>query len=283
MNAHQRPTNVVYLDSLRQPASPLPGEGGEQPARSPGRFPLFLALSLALHAAAAAFIAKAFGDPWAPLMPPKPLEVALVEASSLSAVPAQAGAPAGGKPPTPGSQGKQAPFKPFRKKSEPGSVKPPVQLKAPQAPAPGSAPEPAPSLVPQEKPGPDLAEAGTLFPVPQEKPGLWVEKLALSPSPGVQASSLAAPSFAAAYLHNPSPEYPLSARQAGQEGLVLLRVLVDRQGQPEQVRLEQGSGFAVLDRAALQAVQRWTFVPARRGAEPVKAWIEVPLRFRLKP
>jgi protein TonB len=89
------------------------------------------------------------------------------------------------------------------------------------------------------------------------------------------------PSFDAAYLRNPPPRYPASARRKGEEGTVLLRVLVDVTGNPLRVELDRGSGHSTLDGAGIEAVKRWKFVPARRGAQPVEAWVRVPLTFRL--
>jgi periplasmic protein TonB len=37
-----------------------------------------------------------------------------------------------------------------------------------------------------------------------------------------------------------------------------------------------------LDRSALSAVRRWRFEPARRGAQPIETWVQVPVRFELK-
>jgi protein TonB len=91
------------------------------------------------------------------------------------------------------------------------------------------------------------------------------------------------PQYAAAYLQNPPPAYPRSARRAGEEGTVVLRILVSTDGAAARVELEHSSGSASLDSAALDAVQRWRFVPARRGATPVEAWVKVPVVFRLAP
>ncbi|MDO8298480.1 energy transducer TonB [Lacisediminimonas sp.] len=46
--------------------------------------------------------------------------------------------------------------------------------------------------------------------------------------------------------------------------------------------MRTGSGFELLDRAAVMAVSRWKFVPARQGADPVGAWVLVPVNFKLK-
>ena len=89
------------------------------------------------------------------------------------------------------------------------------------------------------------------------------------------------PSFDASYLRNPPPNYPVSARRKGEEGTVLLRVLVDVAGNPLKVELDRGSGHSALDGAGIEAVKRWKFVPARRGSQAVEAWVRVPLTFRL--
>lgn len=85
----------------------------------------------------------------------------------------------------------------------------------------------------------------------------------------------------ASYLHAPQPEYPLSARQQEQEGLVVLRVRISTRGLPAEIVIGLSSGFRALDRAAVAGVKRWSFTPARRGAEPIEAWMDVPIRFRL--
>lgn len=83
------------------------------------------------------------------------------------------------------------------------------------------------------------------------------------------------------YRHNPSPEYPPLARQRRQEGLVLLGVRVTAEGRAAEVTIKQSSGFPLLDAAAVKAVQRWEFEPARLGAIAVASDVEVPVRFQL--
>lgn len=89
------------------------------------------------------------------------------------------------------------------------------------------------------------------------------------------------PRFDADYLNNPPPAYPPLARRLRLEGRVVLRVHVGRQGEPLEVSLDTSSGYDILDRAALDAVRRWRFVPAREGSEAVAAWVRVPLAFRI--
>ncbi|HJV21307.1 MAG TPA: energy transducer TonB [Holophagaceae bacterium] len=100
-------------------------------------------------------------------------------------------------------------------------------------------------------------------------------------SVGGQGTSLQAPRFDAAYLRNPEPEYPGLSKRLGEEGRVILRVLVSPEGLAEQVEVRQSSGHARLDQAALGTVRRWRFTPARRGSESLAAWVLVPLFFTL--
>jgi protein TonB len=63
---------------------------------------------------------------------------------------------------------------------------------------------------------------------------------------------------------------------------VLLRVFVTSAGVAEKVEVQTSSGSPRLDQAAREAVSRWQFVPARRGEEPVAAWLLVPIVFKLE-
>jgi protein TonB len=103
-------------------------------------------------------------------------------------------------------------------------------------------------------------------------------------APAVQASVAApitAARFDADYLQNPKPVYPAMSRRLGEEGKVVLRVRVSVQGQPLTVEVNKSSGFPRLDDAARLAVERWRFVPARQGNEPIEASVLVPLNFTL--
>jgi len=92
----------------------------------------------------------------------------------------------------------------------------------------------------------------------------------------------ALPETAAAYLSAPAPRYPLAARREGIEGRVTVRVLVSTRGTPARIDIEQSSGSDILDRAAVEAVSAWRFAPARRGTQPVDAWVLVPVEFHLR-
>jgi protein TonB len=84
------------------------------------------------------------------------------------------------------------------------------------------------------------------------------------------------------YLYNPPPDYPPRARRLGLEGEVLIRTRVLPNGEPDELVLEQSSGYTLLDQAAMKAVRGWRFRPARYSDEQIGSWVEIPVRFRLK-
>ncbi len=90
------------------------------------------------------------------------------------------------------------------------------------------------------------------------------------------------PKFNADYLHNPAPPYPALARRMNEQGRVILRVFVSAAGDAEKVELRSSSGSSRLDQSALETVRSWKFVPARQGANPVAAWVLVPISFSLQ-
>lgn len=104
------------------------------------------------------------------------------------------------------------------------------------------------------------------------------------PAPAAQSPrtpTIEAPRFDLAYLRNPAPPYPPLSRRLHEQGRVLLRVRVSADGEAREVRIESSSGSERLDRAALDAVRRWRFSPARRGSEPVEGMALVPIDFAL--
>jgi protein TonB len=89
------------------------------------------------------------------------------------------------------------------------------------------------------------------------------------------------PDFKASYLNN-RLIYPLMARRMGIQGRVVLDVEVLADGLCGRADVAQSSGHDVLDRAALESVRTWQFVPARHGSQAVTRWFKVPITFSLK-
>jgi protein TonB len=83
------------------------------------------------------------------------------------------------------------------------------------------------------------------------------------------------------YRVNPAPEYPIASRRRREEGVVMVKVTVEPNGAPSAISIATSSGHPLLDAAALDAVRRWTFDPARAGGVPVSSLVTVPLRFSL--
>ena len=73
--------------------------------------------------------------------------------------------------------------------------------------------------------------------------------------------------------------YPEQARAQRLGGLVLLLVSVDATGHVTNASIRQSCGHTVLDRAALEAVRSWRFIPARLVNQSVAATVEIPIRF----
>jgi protein TonB len=83
------------------------------------------------------------------------------------------------------------------------------------------------------------------------------------------------------YRVNPAPEYPIASRRRREEGVVMVKVTVEANGAPSAISLAASSGYPLLDAAALDAVRRWTFDPARAAGVPVPSLVNVPVRFSL--
>lgn len=101
------------------------------------------------------------------------------------------------------------------------------------------------------------------------------------PAPAATPAPVQPPRFDMAYLRNPAPAYPTLSRRAKEQGRVLLHVLVSAGGEAQSIEVRDSSGFERLDRAAIDAVRRWRFAPARRGSEAIAAWALVPILFQL--
>jgi len=80
-------------------------------------------------------------------------------------------------------------------------------------------------------------------------------------------------------LHRQPPAYPRASLRRGESGEVVVAARVDTSGRPQDVTVARSSGHPALDRAAVRAVQRWRFEPARRGGQPVEGQVQVPVEF----
>ena len=81
---------------------------------------------------------------------------------------------------------------------------------------------------------------------------------------------------------NEPPRYPWSARVRGDQGRVVVSVWVSAEGRAESLSVLVSSGHALLDSAAVEAIERWRFEPARRGGTETASLLNVPVTFRLE-
>ena len=78
------------------------------------------------------------------------------------------------------------------------------------------------------------------------------------------------------------PDYPKGARQRGEQGNVVLEILVNEAGRVDDVKVVTSSGFSELDEAAIRAARAARFTPAKRGRAAVASSARLTLEFRLK-
>jgi protein TonB len=81
-------------------------------------------------------------------------------------------------------------------------------------------------------------------------------------------------------LYAPDPEYSEEARKAKYQGTVVLWLVVDASGRPQQIRIQRALGMG-LDEKAIEAVKLWKFDPARKDGQAVPVMINVEVNFRL--
>ncbi len=75
--------------------------------------------------------------------------------------------------------------------------------------------------------------------------------------------------------------YPALARKAGVQGLVQIRVLVSEEGIPIDMQVLRSLGSSGCDEAAMSAIGKVRFLPAKQRGRPVKFWMSIPIRFQL--
>ncbi|MDP2831980.1 MAG: TonB family protein [Pseudomonadota bacterium] len=80
---------------------------------------------------------------------------------------------------------------------------------------------------------------------------------------------------------NPSFAFPLRAWAYGHQGRATVRVQIMEDGTPGQMWIKQSSGSGILDVDAREQLAKYRFKPARKNGQPVTAWIDVPVDYRL--
>ena len=189
----------------------------------------------------------------------------LIEPPAPKAEPAPPAPPAPPASPTPPS--------PTVQKKTVARARAPVQQQQQQQPLAVADPMPAPDaptgMVTPTPPAPVAA------PVVQAAPGAPAGA-SLAPS------AVQLPSSTADYLQNPKPAYPALSKRMGEQGKVMVRVLIGVDGAAQKAEIRQSSGFERLDQAALNTVLKWRYVPGKRGGVAEEMWFNVPINFVLE-
>ncbi|MGA3373818.1 MAG: TonB family protein [Terracidiphilus sp.] len=76
------------------------------------------------------------------------------------------------------------------------------------------------------------------------------------------------------------PEFSDEARRAKYQGVVLIALIVDAQGNPQGVHVARALGMG-LDEKAMEAVRQFKFKPALKEGKPVACYATVEVNFRL--
>jgi protein TonB len=88
-------------------------------------------------------------------------------------------------------------------------------------------------------------------------------------------------SVAPAFLHREMPVYPMMARKLNQEGRVMLKLTIDEKGNLSDVEVIKKAGYGFTE-AAVEAVKKSTFLPAKKDGKPIASRALLPIRFRLE-
>ncbi|MBK7049459.1 MAG: energy transducer TonB [Rhodoferax sp.] len=145
-----------------------------------------------------------------------------------------------------------------------------------KAPIPMETVEPQPLAIADPTPAPN-APVGAIDPPPVVTP--VAAPVALAPPAPARVEL---PSSDADYLQNPAPPYPPLSKRLGEQGKVLVRVLIGVDGTAQKADIKQSSGFERLDQSALSTVLHWRYVPGKRARVPEAMWFNVPINFVLE-
>ena len=78
------------------------------------------------------------------------------------------------------------------------------------------------------------------------------------------------------------PIYPEIAQEAGIEGVVIVQAFIDEKGRVKETIILKGVPNTGLDEAAMDAIRKTRFRPAKQRERAVGVWISIPVNFRLK-
>jgi protein TonB len=194
-----------------------------------------------------------------------PIHVQLSPDASLTVEPAA-------RPRTPVHPAKkEQPIRPIAKSQPLASLLTPVPAPTNAAPAYNT---PGPDTKPADLTGANVATAAANVPK--------TDTTQVNTSPATKPDAVQLPSSSAEYLNNPLPAYARTISQRlGEQGKVVIRVLISKDGSALQGEVFQSSGFERLDQMALRTVLAWRYVPGQRNGQAQDMWFNVPINFKL--
>jgi protein TonB len=148
-----------------------------------------------------------------------------------------------------------------------------AQLQAPVLP---QVPVPLVQITPVQN---TISVTQTAVPVEKTPTPLPVAVVSAPPAPGTGTPKTITTGIE--YILPPQLVYPAMAKRMGEQGKVVLRILVGENGKPDQVQVQTSSGYARLDEAGRQAGQRAVFKPHMEDGRAVPVYVILPLNFQL--
>ena len=105
-----------------------------------------------------------------------------------------------------------------------------------------------------------------------------VEKITQQSKPLIASTPVV---YDASSLNNTAPKYPILSKRLKEQGKVIVRLLIDKNGAILNSTLILSSGYKRLDEASLEIVKLWKFIPARKGSQQIDSHVEIPFEFSL--
>lgn len=142
----------------------------------------------------------------------------------------------------------------------------PEKVQVPVIPVPAAKPAPAP-----------VPEAEAVY-------SRSAEAVLSPPEAAVSEAAAAVPDFYTppVFLDKPDPVYPPAAVKKGLAGTVVLLLNIDEEGRLAESEIISSSGHKLLDKAALRAAEKCTFMPGKKGGKAVSGSVKAKIIFELE-
>ena len=167
----------------------------------------------------------------------------------------------------------------------------PSPAKSQEAPAAPKAPAPKPKEEPKKKieeqpPTPKPKQSDTAPKPSDSKSEAQTQSAAVAPSSagGVSGTPIQTDIGKLEVLYQPDADayYPSFSKRSGEQGTVIVRLIIDQNGDVEDIALLQSSTFPRLDRAASEIGRRYRFKPFVVNGSPQRISTNLLIKFNLK-